>query len=101
MTFAVNPDYTIHGKVLGQTFVHSVYSKKDATLGEIIDHCTYMYAEGNYECDCNKRIFSGLFEDEEIDALGCGSEIKYEKLDLICPEGKVVDLLKEGWFENI
>ena len=101
MTFGLNRDYAIHGQVLGQAFVNSVYSDSAATLEEIIHNCIYVYAEGNYECDCNKRIFSGLFEDEEIDALGCGSEIKYEKLDLICPEGKVVDLLKEGWFENI
>lgn len=101
MTFALNPNYEIHGQVLGQGFIHTVYSEEGNTLDEIVYHHTYLYAEGNYECDCNKRIFSGLFDDEEIDALGCGSEIKYEKLDLICPEGKVVNLLKEGWFENI
>lgn len=100
MTFGLNRDYKIHGCVLGQEFVNSVYSDSAATLEEITYNCTYAYAEGNYECDCNKRIFSGLFEDEEIDALGCGSEIKYEKLDLICPEGKVVNLLKEGWFNG-
>lgn len=96
MTFKLNPDYKIIGRVLGEYFEHEVYSEEGYTEGEIIYHCTYMYAEGNYSCDCNKRGFTGLFDDEPI----CGDTIGYDELWLVRKDGTKIDLLKEGWFKN-
>lgn len=100
MTFKVNPDYKIIGRVLGESFENEVYSEDACSESDIIHHQTYMYAEGNYQCDCNKRIFSELFSDDELDKLGCGDTINYDELWLLHKDGTIIDLLKEGWFKN-
>ena len=84
----------IEGRVLGKQFTKDFYSLEDATLEEIIYEAVYLYAEGNYSCDCNKLSFIGA--DNEFYC--CGDEYKYEELFLITQEGGKIDLLKESWF---
>lgn len=98
-TFTENKDYTIQGKVLGKQFTHEVYSKLEDDEDEIVYSNTYQYHEGNYSCDCNKRLFAG-YDEQDDEYCYCGDSISYEELWLVRKDGTKVDLLKEGWFNN-
>ena len=97
-TYTENNRYTIRGKVLGIPFTHSVYSEPEDDEEDIVYESTYLYHEGNYSCDCNKRIFANIEVPEEEDV--CGDKIQYEELWLVREDGKRIDLLKEGWFKE-
>lgn len=97
-TFTQNKDYLIQGRVLGKQFTHEVYSKPEDDETEIVYSSTYEYHEGNYSCDCNKRIFADADVPEYEDL--CGDSIAYEELWLVHKDGTKIDLLKEGWFKN-
>ena len=97
-TCTENNRYTIQGKVLGIPFTHSVYSELEDDEEDIVYKSTYLYSEGNYSCDCNKSEFAGLLREDEQGV--CGDMIKYEELWLVREDGKRIDLLKEGWFQE-
>jgi len=94
-----NKDYRIEGKVLDRDFSNSVYSKTGDGLAEIADECAYAYAEGNYSCDCNKRLFAG-FDEQDDDDCYCGDTIKYEELFLVYKDEMKVDLLTSWRFKE-
>lgn len=93
-----NKDYRIEGKVLGVNFSNSVYTNPKYNHDQIVDESAYFYAEGNYSCDCNKRLFAdvGSLEDDGP----CGGSIKYEELFLVYKDGTKIDLLTSPRFED-
>lgn len=40
-----------------------------------IDVAKFMYADGNYSCDCNRAIFFGIEPDEDDANIPCGDEL--------------------------
>lgn len=91
----VNPDYKLHGSVLGNSFEEDVYAQEGWTEEDIIHDLVYLYSEGNFGCDCTKLILAG------VDGWhACGDNIKYESLTLIYKNERVIDILKQGWFGN-
>ena len=96
--YTENNRYTIHGKVLGIPFTRSVYSEPEDDEEDIVYEITYLYSKGNYSRDCKKIEFAGLLREDEQGA--CGDTIKYEELWLVREDGKRIDLLKEGWFQE-
>jgi len=89
-----NKDYTIQGKVLGVNFTNYIYSIIGESLDNIIHNSSYLYSEGNYGCDCNKRIFAGVSISGDNEP--CGQTIVYEELFLVHKDGTKIDLLQEG-----
>ena len=48
----------------------------------------YMYLEGNYSCDCNKKLFlADAIQAEGEPNEDCGDEIKLKRLTAIRPDG--------------
>lgn len=60
---------------------------------ELFSNIRYMYEEGNYSCDCNRKLFiaSAKHQIEDIDA-ACGDTIKLKRLTVIRPDGTEVIL---------
>jgi hypothetical protein len=90
-------EYKIIGRVLGEAFENPVYPEDGSSLEDIIDQQAYIYTEGSYGCDCNKRLFSGLYDEDDY---ACGDEFAYEVLDLITPQGLVINLLEHERFKE-
>lgn len=48
----------------------------------------YMFTDGNYSCDCNKRLFlARAHQQDEPDDLDCGDTLTINRLTLIRPDG--------------
>lgn len=64
----------------------------------LLHHFWYMWMEGNYSCDCNKRIFlcrsDDTTDEEEDEALNspCGDTMKIASLVVTRPDGTSLSL---------
>ncbi len=48
-----------------------------------VEHIEFMWREGNYSCDCNRRLFIGRLTDPSYDDdLPCGDTIKLLSLEV-------------------
>lgn len=97
----LSTEWKIKGKVLDFEFENPVYSSKGDTVEDLIQDADWMYSEGNFGCDCNKRIFACVDIDDSEDSF-CGDSIKYQELFLVnIPSGLKIDLLKVGvWLKD-
>ena len=54
---------------------------------DLIGHIIYANTEGNYACDCNKRLFIADEEDTDTpDENPCGDSLKIKHITLIRPD---------------
>lgn len=60
----------------------------------------FMYAEGNYACDCNRRLFlARAHQQDEPEESPCGETIQIKRLTAIRPDGSEYVLWsgENGW----
>lgn len=58
---------------------------------ELLSSIVYMFGEGNYCCDCNRRNFlERVTDQEQIRPSPCGETIRIKKLEILNPAGDVV-----------
>lgn len=62
---------------------------------EIFQSMEFMYTEGNYSCDCNKKLFLAYSRNEDIEDVECGDKIILKRLTAIRP-----DMTEKVLFEN-
>ena len=53
---------------------------------ELFDNMEWMYLQGNYSCDCNKKLFLATSRQEECLNDECGDTMEIEKLTAIRPD---------------
>jgi hypothetical protein len=54
---------------------------------ELFETIDYMFLEGNYSCDCNKRLFlARASHEEEPEESHCGDTLKIKRLTVIRPD---------------
>ena len=66
------------------------------TEPELLSTMKYMYLDGNYSCDCNKRLFLDYaHQNDPPDLLDydCGDELEIESITVIRPNGERVVLI--------
>lgn len=60
---------------------------------DLLSSITYMYNEGNFSCDCNKRLFlARAMQQDEPDNPQCGDTLKIVELTVIRPNRSEVPL---------
>jgi hypothetical protein len=53
---------------------------------EMVNTMLYMYTDGSYACDCNRKLFLAQANQRpELDA-ACGDELKLKKITVIRPD---------------
>lgn len=68
---------------LGASVIKPTYEDEDMLIAGMV----YMYTEGNYSCDCNKRLFiARAYQEDEPDDSECTDKIELVKLTLIRPD---------------
>lgn len=67
------------------------------TEDEVLSGIQYMFFEGNYSCDCNKRLFlaRAAHEDEPED-IDCGDTLPIKSLVVTRPDGTTVTFTPES-----
>ena len=61
---------------------------------DVLDGIAYMFGEGNYSCDCNKKLFlwyAGGKQGEEPES-ECGDTLEIASLVVIRPDASEIDL---------
>jgi hypothetical protein len=60
-------------------------------------HCTlYQYLQGNFSCDCNKKLFLARAAQEPMGDHPCGNTLPIQKMTLIRPNRTEVVIFAEG-----
>lgn len=62
---------------------------------ELVSVIEFSFTEGNYSCDCNRRLFvlRAKGEDPDVMSSECGDSIKLTKLTLIRPDKTEINIL--------
>ena len=45
--------------------------------GDRLDGIDFMFAEGDYSCDCNRSRFIRVYHDKKFPEMDCGEEIQF------------------------
>jgi len=69
------------------------------TEEDVLRTMFYMFTEGNYSCDCNRRLFLDWAAQRERPENGhaCGNELELEELTAIAPDGREIPLFVFGF----
>jgi len=54
---------------------------------DLLDTMKFMYLDGNYSCDCNKKLFLADASQTDVTDGECGDEIRLKRLTVILPNG--------------
>jgi hypothetical protein len=60
-----------------------------STEDEVISAITGMFFDGNYACDCNKKLFLAYSKGKKDVVTICGDTLKIKMLSVICPDGRI------------
>jgi hypothetical protein len=72
-----------HCHPLNSLRIRPVWGDED----KLIDGIRFQFLEGNYSCDCNKKIFLANANQEDLDDEECGDTMPIKRLTLIRPDG--------------